>query len=602
MNENEDKKELDEEAAKPEETRENQKTDVKFEENDSWQFDAEAPTLEDNLAIGDGFEIDAKSAEDKPDVKDKKAKKEKKENIVINKKKLRTVLISVVSAILAAVLIFLGVNYFAVPNSKEKMNPGNVALTVGDMKVSVGMYNLYYNLVVNNYKQYAAQGTYKIDFTKDLSEQKTVDEDGNEISWEELFKIDTIRQLQYVAAYYEPAIEDGVTLTDEQKENIKSSIEDIKTSASEEGISLNQYLNKNYGEHCGIETIEKFYEQRNICESYYNKMQIKLSVSEEEALKYYEDNKDNYLTFAYIENQFSLDGSDKEIKSIDDVEKKLKEYCSKIKTIDDLKELIPDACSGLIDMAVQQGYFPDEKTAVKTLSDSVVVTYNADSIARNFGEDILNWFKSPDRKEGDTTYFINKDYGYSCIFLYTSEAKLDETELYSVRHILISPKDDPNAVSDATDDEWKAAKEKADKVLAEYNKSEKTEADFAELAEKYSADTSSTSAGNAGLYGGEIKKAKLGEMVPEFEKWATDKSRKYGDVDIVKSRFGYHIMYYIYDGPTYIFNFMNDAFNEKGNDMIKSVEYKERLAFNKTTVVEPETTTTTDSASTVTNQ
>ncbi|MDE6723923.1 MAG: peptidyl-prolyl cis-trans isomerase, partial [Eubacterium sp.] len=475
------------------------------------------------------------------------------------------------------------------PNSKEKMNPRNDALTVGDMKVSVGMYNLYYNLVVNNYKQYAEQGAYKIDFTKDLSEQKTVDENDKEVSWEEVFKLDTIKQLQYVAAYYEPAIEAGITLTDAQKEDIKSSVDSLKTSASEAGVSLKEYLKENYGEYCGVETIEKFYEQRNICETYYNTMQIKLSVSEEEALKYYEENKDNYITFAYIENQFSLDGSEKGISSIADVQKKVQGYCDQIKSIKDMKELIPEACAGLISMAIEQNYFSDEKAAVQTLRDSVVVTYNAETVAGNFGEDILKWFKSADRKEGDTTYYINEDYGYACIFLYTAEAKPDETELYSVRHILISPKDDPTAVSSATDADWSAALLKAEQVYNEYDKSGKTEVDFAELAEKYSADVSSTSAGNAGLYGGSISKAGLGEMVPEFEKWATDKSRKYGDVEIVKSDFGYHIMYYIYDGPTYIFNMMDDALKEKQNDLINSVEYKERLAFRKTTVVEPVT-------------
>lgn len=588
MNENEKEKEISEEAVSSENTEENKEAEVKFEENDNWQFEAEAPTLDDSITLGDGFALEAAS-DDKPEVKMKKEKKEKSQNIVINKRHLKIVLLSIVSAVLAAAIIAFGIDFFALPNNKEKMNPGNVALTVGDMKVSVGMYNLYYNLVVNNYKQYAEQGNYKIDFTKDFSEQTTVDENDKEITWEEVFKTDTIKQLQYVAAYYEPAVEEGVTVTDEQKENIKSSVENLKTSASEEGVSLKKYLEENYGEYCGVETIEKFYEQRNICENYYNKMQIKLSVSEDEALKYYEENKDDYLTFAYIENQFTLDASGDNAVNLEKVKKQVEAYCDKIKTIDDLKEIIPEACSGLIKMAVEQGYFADEKTAIETLKNSVTVTYKADTVAGNFGEDILNWFRSPDRKEGDTTYFINEDYGYACIFLYTAEAKPDETELYSVRHILIPPTEDPSKASEATDAEWSAALLKAEQVYDEYTKSDKTEFAFAELAEKYSADSNTLSSGNAGLYGGEIKKTKLGEMVPEFEGWATDKSRKYGDVEIVKSKFGYHIMYFIYDGPTYVFNLMDDALNKKGSDMISSVEYKEHLAFRKTTVAEPST-------------
>ena len=37
---------------------------------------------------------------------------------------------------------------------------------------------------------------------------------------------------------------------------------------------------------------------------------------------YYEENKDDYLTFAYIENQFTLDGSDEDAANIEDVKKK----------------------------------------------------------------------------------------------------------------------------------------------------------------------------------------------------------------------------------------------------------------------------------------
>ncbi len=94
-------------------------------------------------------------------------------------------------------------------------------------------------------------------------------------------------------------------------------------------------------------------------------MQIKLAVSEEEALKYYEENKDDYLTFAYIENQFTLDGSDEDAANIEDVKKKVQEYCDKIKTLDDLKELIPEACAGLVKTAISQGYFSDEKLRLK---------------------------------------------------------------------------------------------------------------------------------------------------------------------------------------------------------------------------------------------
>lgn len=71
------------------------------------------------------------------------------------------------------------------------MNPGNVVMTVGNTDVSVGMYNFYYQNIVKQYVQYASNGYYDIDLSKDFSTQYTTDDDGNEISWQDRFKENT---------------------------------------------------------------------------------------------------------------------------------------------------------------------------------------------------------------------------------------------------------------------------------------------------------------------------------------------------------------------------------------------------------------------------
>ena len=80
---------------------------VKYEKNDNWQFDASAPTLEDNLAIGNDYEIDVAQAPVHPKKKAKDKNREAdKEHIVINKRKLKVVSLSIVSVILAALIVF----------------------------------------------------------------------------------------------------------------------------------------------------------------------------------------------------------------------------------------------------------------------------------------------------------------------------------------------------------------------------------------------------------------------------------------------------------------------------------------------------------------
>ena len=60
---------------------------------------------------------------------------------------------------------------------------------------------------------------------------------------------------------------------------------------------------------------------------------------------------------------------------------------------------------------------------------------------------------------------------------------------------------------------------------------------FSVMAETYSQDPGSAT--NGGLYEDVYK----GQMVPEFENWCFDASRQVGDYGIVKTTYGYHIMY-----------------------------------------------------------
>ena len=95
-------------------------------------------------------------------------------------------------------------------------------------------------------------------------------------------------------------------------------------------------------------------------------------------------------------------------------------------------------------------------------------------------------------------------------------------------HILIKTVDDNN--KEFSKEKKEAAKKKAENVLKEV----KDGGDFAELAKKYSQDSSASSGGSLGFFG-------KGQMVEPFEKAAF--SLKVGEVsDLVESQFGYHII------------------------------------------------------------
>lgn len=117
----------------------------------------------------------------------------------------------------------------------------------------------------------------------------------------------------------------------------------------------------------------------------------------------------------------------------------------------------------------------------------------------------------------------------------------DSGSCINVRHILLIPEGTSDATGATTysDADWEACRQKAQKILDEWLAGEATEESFASLAYNYSEDPGSKN--NGGLYSGVMQ----GEMVEEFDTWCFDMNRKYGDYELVKTSYGYHIMFFV---------------------------------------------------------
>ncbi len=108
----------------------------------------------------------------------------------------------------------------------------------------------------------------------------------------------------------------------------------------------------------------------------------------------------------------------------------------------------------------------------------------------------------------------------------------------NVRHILIQPEDTESEES------WTEAEAEAQRIYDEWRNGDATEDSFAALANEHSVDPGSNT--NGGLYEGVYP----GQMVETFNDWCFDDGRKTGDSGIVKTDYGYHIMYYVSEGDT----------------------------------------------------
>lgn len=108
----------------------------------------------------------------------------------------------------------------------------------------------------------------------------------------------------------------------------------------------------------------------------------------------------------------------------------------------------------------------------------------------------------------------------------------------SVRHILVKVE------TEATEEDWNLALIEAEGILDEWKAGEATEDSFAALASQYTDDTASIPTG--GLYENVNVDA---SYVAAFLEWSVDDTRMPGDTGIVKTEYGYHIMYFVEGTP-----------------------------------------------------
>lgn len=118
----------------------------------------------------------------------------------------------------------------------------------------------------------------------------------------------------------------------------------------------------------------------------------------------------------------------------------------------------------------------------------------------------------------------------------------DKGKVVDVRHILIKPEggvlNSDGRTYTYTDAQWEAARQKAQVVYDLWLNGDKDEDAFAELAKKNSADGSAAA-------GGKITDIVKGNTVEEFDAWIFADGRAYGDHSMVKTVYGYHIMFFV---------------------------------------------------------
>ena len=149
-----------------------------------------------------------------------------------------------------------------------------------------------------------------------------------------------------------------------------------------------------------------------------------------------------------------------------------------------------------------------------------------------------------------------------------------------VRQILVTPRDGsvlPDGRVVYTAAAWDEAKSEADTIMARWEKGEMTEEEFIALVAVYSDDR--TSSQNGGLYSNIVK----GDMDEAYDAWCFDEARQPGDYELIKTTYGYHIVYFVEAEPIWYSESRDAVREEMGQEMVDGVlaDYAMTIDFKK---------------------
>ena len=376
------------------------------------------------------------------------------------------------------------------------------AAEVDGTEYSVAEYNWYYTNSVyeiynSYYNTYGELAQYFFNPRGGLEKQVYNQETGE--TWADYVKDYTDASLIELTELYNAGKEAGFVLEDEVLEAIDAEWDALEEVAKESGYSTNAYVELSYGRGVNEKVFKGMYERYYFAMEYAAHLSESVEISAEDIDAYYSENSekfDNVSFKSYFVSGSAAEGEDAEA------------------AMNDAKAEAEAVLSG-------------EKEVEFTENDYYVYAKTSTLYA--------DWVFDSARTAGDKEMFESESGYYVVEFVGENDLHYNTV---NVRHILIAPGDSTSEESLA------AAEEKANSLVEEWKANGATEEAFAELAMKNSVDSSSV---NGGLYENVIK----GQMTDEFEDWCFDSARKVGEVEVIKTSYGYHVMYFCGEAEEY---------------------------------------------------
>ena len=264
--------------------------------------------------------------------------------------------------------------------------------------------------------------------------------------------------------------------------------------------------------------------------------------TDEELRKVVEDDKNAFYGIDYVYYSFFSDAATNAT-----TEEKEASYAAAKSKAEALLASCPDVESfKAAIVALDNEGLENPRTAEQILKDytSEHALYSATTNETVSDKAYYEWAYSTDRQAGDS-YIYEQSFStgskYYTVVYITRPSYLIDYITKNVRHIFLEV--DTALTGDELTSKEAEVLAKAQEILNTYKNGELTEDAFAALAVAHSQDSN---ASDGGIY----ENVPLGKMVEEFENWIYDEARVVGDTDIIRTEYGYHIMYFVGDGIT----------------------------------------------------
>ena len=556
-----------------------------------------------------------------------KQNQNKSHNIILSKSAKTAIAIVVVIAIAA------GIAGFAVSNS-GMLERGKVAFKAGETEVTMAEYSYYYNSVFNNYFQYSyqydsyyGQGMGKMYTGYDYSvapDQQAYPQEIEGIEnpmFTDFFDFSARESIKLVKSAKLYAAENNITLDEDDYKRVDEAMTQFEETAKSGNYSLAAYLRAYFGKGMTPSLLKQICEDQVLNEKV---QEVKLaefteSYTDKQVEKEYKDTLDLYGAVSL--RNYVIKAETVKVKAeeegAEDTEEVTKETMAAAKTkaesfVARVKggESFKDVASAFEKLA------GSEKYAELKSDDSLTLMADANYSDLSYSssdEKFLDWAIDEKTEEGETYIVENQDEGYTVYMMVEPIHHTPDVKTYDVRHILLEFPEEKEAEEetaegeDAAEETTEAADEKeevevellnpadydvtvdidvdlatakdkalykeAQDILATYLAGVKTEEAFAELAKKHSADSN---AEQGGIY----EDVPQGKMVSEFENWSFAEGRKAGDVGIVETTYGYHIMYAVseVEVTTWADTIKNDLAGVEYNEFAEKLAADEKVA------------------------